>query len=318
MSARQEKDLLREEKIKTMLTGCPTIVKKYMTSTKKRMTSLSRLNYLRYIIDYTDFINSINVKIETAKPMDIDEYVEYTQYDKEGNENGVSIRNTKLAAVKSFYEFLEVNDIIEKNPCRNVKKLKDNREHEVTYLTPEEIKQVREHIVNYDNMWAKRNECIFVLGITTGLRVSAICNIDLSDINLKKHEIKVIEKGNKPRTVKLGTTVCEVIEDWMADREEKLNEKGKTSNALFINPRRERLSTNAVGDMLRQNTNFLDKKISPHKMRSTCGMNLYAQNKDIYMVQEHLGHKNIQNTMIYVKATEKQKQEAANLMDNLF
>ena len=62
----------------------------------------------------------------------------------------------------------------------------------------------------------------------------------------------------------------------------------------------------------------IDKNITPHKMRSTCGMNLYNKTGDIYLTQNVLGHSNIKNTMIYVKATEKQQRAAVNTLDSLY
>ena len=79
------------------------------------------------------------------------------------------------------------------------------------------------------------------------------------------------------------------------------------------------MSAEAVGEMLKAAVKEagINKKITPHKMRSTCGMNLYGKTGDIYLTQSVLGHENINNTKIYVKATEEQRKRAADILDDL-
>ena len=214
-----------------------------------------------------------------------------------------------------------INDIVTKNPADRVKKIKNNEEKNVVYLNEDEIAEIRENIyycVNTeDNQFVNRNLAIFNIGVTTGLRVSAIININVDDIDFKEMSMQVIEKGNKYRTVFIGENTMDSIKKWLVDRDKILKDNNKTSDALFLNSHGERITISCIRYMLKRETSFLGKNITPHKLRSTCAMNLYDKTHDIYLVQQQLGHKNIQNTEIYAKASEKRRRDATNILDNI-
>ena len=114
MSGREEQDRRIEQWIEERLNNAPQILQDYMLSIKKR-TSTTRRAYLGYLNQYIGYMNMIGVELTEVKPMHIDRYIAHIS---EGN--GPSIVNTKLAAVTSFYNFLERNGFVEKNPCSKI------------------------------------------------------------------------------------------------------------------------------------------------------------------------------------------------------
>jgi integrase/recombinase XerD len=134
---------------------------------------------------------------------------------------------------------------------------------------------------------------------------------------MDNNKISVIEKGNKKRDIFFGNNTKESLKTWMEDRK---NIIGNNTGALFISKNKTRMSRNAVSDMLKNATKEakINKHITLHKMGSTFGRNFYEQTKDIYLTQNMMGHSNIKNTMIYVKATEEQERKAANVFDSLY
>lgn len=306
MSGRQEQEQQIEKWIKDKLDKQPQIIQDYMLSIKRK-TSSTRRAYLGYIIQYYGFIERQGLKLTEVKPMHLDRFIDHIS---EGNGN--SIVNAKLAAVTDFYEFLRKNGFVADNPCKDIDKLKQEKKDTVIYMTEDEIKQIKKNAVSSKIKYANRDLCIITLGCATGLRVSAIRNIDIEDINFNDKIIKVIEKGDKKRDIYIGDNTARIIKVWMEDREKIF---GNNTGALFMSQKGNRMAVRTIEDMIHNAAKGIDKHITPHKMRSTCAMKLYEKTSDIYLTAQQLGHSNISNTMIYAKATEERRREAAALLD---
>ena len=306
MSGREEQDFQRETWIQEKLNDQPRLLKDYMLSIKNK-TSSTRKAYLGYLIQFVDFMKENEIDIENARPMHIDRYIDYIS---EGN--GVSIVNTKLAAVSNFYGFLIKNELAKTNPIDADMRLKSEKEDRVIYMTDSEVERVKRRAINKNERHSNRDLCIITLGCATGLRVSAIRNIDIEDIDFENKSIRVIEKGNKERFVFIGDNTINVIKAWMKDRESKY---GNNSGPLFLSQKGNRISVRTIEEMIHNVSYGLGKHITPHKMRSTCAMKLYNRTSDIYLTAQQLGHKNVATTMIYAKATDEKRREAAAILD---
>jgi site-specific recombinase XerD len=193
--------------------------------------------------------------------------------------------------------------------------MKDNPQ--VTYLTTKEIKKILKYVEkNADNKFKNRDLCILKLGFATGLRVSAIVQIDIDDIDFANNQIKVTEKGNRHEYILFGEQVKEQLLLWLDDRE-KYFPNCKT-NALFVSLKNNRLSVDRLRDMLHNYTkNVTDKNVTPHVMRHSCATNLYEKTGDIYLCASQLHHKNVSTTQRYAEISKSRKTEAANILDKL-
>lgn len=306
MSGRQEQDRAMERWIEERLILQPQILRDYMLSIKRK-TSSTRKAYLGYLIQFMGFTDNQGIKLTEVKPMHIDRYIDHIS-----KGNGPSIVNTKLAAVGDFYDFLTKNGLVKSNPYSSDMKLNQDKSETVVYMTDDEIKKVKTAAVNAKVKYASRDLCIITLGCATGLRVSAIRNIDIEDIDFENKSIKVIEKGNKKREVFIGDNTIQTIKVWMEDRKKIY---GNNTGALFMSQKKNRIAVRTIEDMIHNASKGIDKHITPHKMRSTCAMRLYEKTGDIYLTAQQLGHANISNTMIYAKATNERRREAAELLD---
>lgn len=319
MSGRQEKDKLMEIKINNYIKDADYLIKKYIGSIYKRTTQ-TRFIYATYLVAFEKYMKNQNIQLINVKPMDIDDYIKYVSIDKNGKENGSQIINARLSAIISFYDFLIENKIVNDNPCSRKKKMAVPEKTSVTYMTPIEVKKLIKTIKCGKGRYKKyinRDVAIVEIGCSIGLRVSAIVNIDIEDIDMDNNKIEVIEKGKRKRAVFFGENTKESILNWINDRKEIM---GNSTGALFVSKNKTRMSRDAVSDMLKSAVKEagIDKPITPHKMRSTCAMNLYQKKGDIYLVQQQLGHKSIANTMIYAKATQDQMIDAAVALDSIF
>lgn len=323
MTGRQENSLKIEAKIEKLLEGQPDILAKYYRSVSAEgKTSQTKKVYVYHLIEYFNYliehgINPGNVNsYKRIRKADIAEYIEATKYrrDKFNNlvENGESIRRGRIIAIKSFYGFLYENEYIDFNPCDKVKMPPFKDERNVVALTDKEINTIKERIIMDNTIYRDRDLAIFTLGIRTGLRVTAITEINIEDVNFDENFITVTEKGNKRRDVYFGNDTKEALLRWIANR-------GYVdgTNALFINKRKERISRAVAGNLLKKYAYGFNKKITPHKMRATCATTLYDKTKDIYLVADVLGHKNIANTRRYADISEKRRREAAGILDTI-
>lgn len=329
MTGRDEIDYKNEEWISKKLINCPKILNDYMSSTKGNKTSWSRRNYLGYLIQFLNYLSDNNYDINNIKvyndikPLDINHYMDFISFRYvNGNKisNKAGIKAAKLFAVSDFFEFLFNNDIIEKNPCKKVEVPKDKEEKNITSLTTEEIRVIQNNIINRGKKRGKRYNtrdlCIISLGFTTGLRVSAITEINVSDIDFDNNTITVIEKGNIKRKIMIGDKTKELLLKWINERN-KLLIGHEPTDALFINKNKTRISTTSIRKMIAKESYNINKHVTPHKMRSTCATNLYEATGDIYLVQAQLGHSNIANTRRYAKISNEKITLATSILNNL-
>lgn len=329
MTGREESNRQYELRTKKEIEKMPKVIQDYSYSLSN-FTPCSKFIYIVHIKTFVDFLNKECYisgddynDFKSIKKMDIDKYMEYSRINpKTGKEYSVNTRNARLAAVTNLFDFLLDNDIIDKNPCYKVDKVKGNKEQNVTYLTKEEVEDIKVKILTTDrsseheDLWKYRDYAIFILAFSTGMRKSAIRGINIDDLDLKKKEVKVIEKRNETKIVYLSTQTCDAIKKWIKIREQILD--GKEVDALFISNRKQRISVKPFDDIIHKYTKDLGKNITPHKLRSTCAMNLYEATGDIYLVAQQLGHKNIRNTQIYAKATAQKMKDTAELMDKIY
>lgn len=330
MNARQEVDKKNIKTMRNILSNCPDIVTDYINSLTNK-TTYTKLVYARYMKLFVDYIN-VKFKFDInnpkaykkIKPMDISSYIETIKYTEEGAEKSASYVNAQLAAIKGFFEFLELNDMIPVNPCRKIKQIKDQKIHEITVITDEDFLIMLKNIQNgtgnhkaraIQKKWINRDVALLMLGLTTGLRISAIVGINVDDVDFKKKYIIVTEKGNKQNKILIGDKTIEFLKLWLDDRNKYVN---KDERALFVCKTGKRMSVDAVEKRFVQIAEGTGKKITPHKMRATCATRLYEQTGDIYLVQQQLGHKNIKNTERYAKVSEQKMAEAANILNNIF
>ena len=216
----------------------------------------------------------------------------------------------------SFFQFL-VPDYISINPVSSTQrpKMKDNPN--VTYLDPQEISKILNDVKNNskDSM-TNRDLAILKLGFSTGLRVSAIAQIDISDVDFNNNQIRVTEKGDRDNYILIGENLKNQLLLWTKDREEYFDTK--STNALFISQWGKRISTDAIRKLIRKYSNGITTKhITPHVMRHSCATNLYEQTGDIYLCAKQLNHKNVATTQRYAEISKEKQKQATDILDGL-
>lgn len=323
MSGRYEKEMAFENKTKLKLQKEPMILTEYYYSLIGSGKSYATAyNYICYVINFLNFTykkkhpEDFYLNIRSAH---INKYIaslRTREINGEVKRTSDSIKTVHWSALNSFFQFL-IPEYINDNPVTNTQrpKMKDNPN--VTYLTSEEISKVLKYVEdNAAEKFKNRDLCLFKLGFTTGLRLSALIQIDINDIDFVHNQIKVTEKGDRDEYVMFGEQLKNQLLLWIKDRKRYFSDCD--TNALFISQYKKRLSAAMVGKLITKYTeNVTDKHVTPHVMRHSCATNLYEKTGDIYLCASQLNHKNVSTTQRYAEISKSRKAEATNILDNL-
>lgn len=323
MSGRYEKEMELERKIKNRLKDVPSIIGEYyyslIGSGKSYETAYKYINYIIAFYNFTFETHPDEQFYLQVKPLHINRFIASLRT-KEVNgkveRTSDSIRSVYWSALNSFFQFL-IPDYIKSNPVVSTKRPKVKDNPNVTYLTPEEISKLMRNVEeNAQDKFKNRDLCILKVGFSTGLRISAIVQIDIDDVDLKHNKIKVTEKGDYDNYVMFGENLKTQIQLWLKDREKYFS--NCDSKALFISQIGQRISDDTVAEMLKKySKGATDKHVTPHVMRHSCATNLYEQTGDIYLCAKQLHHKNVATTQRYAELSTERQKRAANILDDM-
>ena len=323
-SGRLEKETIEFNKIENKLKFLPRIFGDYyytLRAEKKSYRTIEEyINSVKHFMDYFTDGKPDDYFYKKVETMDINRYLislETKTVNGQTVPTSSGFRFHRWSSLNSFFEFLVDTEKIAKNPVAKKSRPKVTDNPSVTYLTEEEIGSIIEKIKDEakDSM-VNRDLCLFMLGVTTGLRVAATIQINIEDIDFNKGTIPVVEKRNKVFDVIIGKNLMAVLKAWIADRQIYFGDI--ETNALFISQHGKRISYDAVRKLLIKYTDGVtDKKITPHCLRHTCATNLYEKTGDIYLASAQLHHSNISTTMRYAEISDKKMQRANAILDDL-
>ena len=322
MNGRIEKEIEAKAKMEKKLSKLPNIFTAFynwMDARDKTYTTMN--NYINHVVDFMKFYTKGEPDEDfysNVTDEDIESYMTYIKRKSargKDTEVGDDIRAARWSSLNTFYKFLMQKKYIKENPMAQTERPKIRTQHSVTYMTPKEIQSVFNRIeMEGRPMTKNRDRCIIALGLGTGLRVSAIVNINVEDIDFKTNNIRVIEKGRKVREISFSNHLRKSLLVWLNDRARFFG--GGETGPLFISQKKNRMSVDSVQGVVKKYTSHLDKHITPHKLRSSAAMNLYSAGIGIMTIASVLGHENITTTQRYAEAYDAEVQSATSILDN--
>ena len=225
--------------------------------------------------------------------------------------------------MRSFYNYFYENEKISSNPASLVPVPKQH-EKEIIRLEPNEVAILLDQVDEGTNLTKKEKEyhnktryrdiALLTLLLGTGMRVSECVGIDLQDINFDVNGIKIRRKGGNEAVVYFGDEVELALLDYLEERDHIIPCEGH-EEALFLSLQNKRISVRAVENLVKKYASRVTtlKKITPHKLRSTYGTELYKATEDIYLVADVLGHKDVNTTRRHYAAQQDEaRRKAAN------
>lgn len=202
-----------------------------------------------------------------------------------------------LTVFNSFYKYLLFMDKIKSNPCDGIKAPKLEKKLP-TYLTNEEIAKLFN--IRLTKPVDYRNKAILEVMYATGARISEVINLELNQIDFEECIIRVVGKGKKERIIPLDDVAIEALDNYINNYRPFLI-KNETCNYVFLNKNGEKISRQMIFKILKNLANKagITKEISPHTLRHSFASNLLNNGADLRVIQELLGHENLETTEIY-------------------
>lgn len=334
------------EKLRELLKPLPPYVKTYFRGIETQTSSKTRIAYAYDLHIFFEFLQKENpvlqkleIKditlshLEQLKPLDISDYMEYIKYyhSTADHVNGERGQKRKLASLKSFYNFLYKNEMISNNPAALVD-LPKLHEKNIVRLDVDEVAILLDEVEQGDKLSKKqqayhaktkvRDLAIMTLLLGTGIRVSECVGLNIQDVDFRNSGIKIYRKGGKEMIVYFGEEVEAALSDYLKERKHVIAEKGST-DALFLSLQKKRMSVRSVENLVKKYSRTVTtlKNITPHKLRSTYGTNLYQETNDIYLVADVLGHSDVNTTRKHYAALDdyqrRRARTAVRLRENI-
>lgn len=214
-----------------------------------------------------------------------------------------------ISAIKSFFRFLVSEGRIEDNPARLIETPRTSlRLPEV--LTQEEIERLLAQ-PNENVSRGRRDRAMLECLYATGLRVSELVNLKISNVNLEAGYLRTLGKGSKERLVPIGDTALEAIKDYLSDGRPDFT-KGRISPYVFLSSRCHPLSRQGFWKIIKKYglKAGIKKRISPHSIRHSFATHLIGAGADLRSVQVMLGHEDISTTQIYTHVSREHLKKA--------
>jgi len=269
---------------------------------EKNLSNNTIIAYKKDIEAFIDFIQKSN--ITNAININRENISDFTKYLSYNNIKPSSIVR-KIASIKGFFRFLNTRREIKNNPSINASTPKIPKRLPKV-ISVEEIEKILTNKMNSEE------RAIFELLYATGLRVSELVNLNMIDIDLKENTVRTIGKGSKERIIPHGKKAKNAIKLYLQERENKikiLNPKYLNKEKVFLNQHGGAISRQYVYNFIKEQGKHINKEISPHTIRHSFATHLLENGADLRIVQELLGHTNIETTQLYTHISKKRLKE---------
>ncbi len=314
----EKRDLLNMQRVGKYLEGLPEYCFDFFTGIELNTSSLTRVNYAMDLAIFYDYISKYIFKKDKSKVMlkDLDtleakhiesflSYLSFYELNDKTFKNTENGKARKLASVRSFFKYLFNHDLISKNVVSKVPTPKLHTK-EIVRLESDEIEKMLDAVndptsfterqKNYNKNTKVRDNAMVTLFLGTGIRVSELVGLNVEDFDFSQNAFKVTRKGGNQTILYYPNEVKYAVEEWLSIR--KTLPIKEDEHALFLSLQNRRICTRSVENVVKKFAKESTplKKISPHKLRSTFGTNLYRETNDIYIVADVLGHKDVNTT----------------------
>ena len=334
----QQKDIENIKKLREMMKELPPFCTEFFRGIEPRTSTRTRIAYAYDLSVFFDFLKKENPVFAKMERMDfkleqldqitvtdLEEYMEYLKY--RFNEQNHEIMNQergimrKISSLKSFYNYFFRTEKLTTNPAALVR-LPKLHDKEIIRLDVDEVALLLDAVEQGEGLTEKqkafhkrtrlRDLALLTLLLGTGIRVSECVGLDINDVDFKNGGIHIHRKGGKEVTVYFGSEVENALQDYLDERFGIIPEEG-SEQALFLSMQRKRMNVRSVENLVKKYAHIVTplKKITPHKLRSTYGTNLYRETGDIYLVADVLGHSDVNTTKKHYAALEDERRRSA-------
>lgn len=316
---RDEENILKIREIRKHL---PPFCGEFFRGIEQYTTPLTRLGYARDLKLFFDFLvaeteefygkpilqfdtNDLDKVTSTHLEMFL-EYITLYRIDGKTYRNGERARCRKLSSVRALLKYFYKKEAITANVGSKIDTPKVH-ESQIIRLELDEVGKVLdlaesgEDMTNMQKGFHKhtqaRDYAMLSLFLGTGIRISECVGLNIDDFDFSQNAFQVTRKGGNKVILYFNEEVSDALQNYILERKNIKAQPG-SEKALFLSLQNKRISVRAVEKLVKKYSQIVNplKKITPHKLRSTFGTNLYRQTKDIYVVADVLGHKDVNTT----------------------
>lgn len=334
----EEKNIENIKKLRELVKELPPYVTTFFRGIEPHTASRTRIAYAIDLKVFFEFIRNSNPiykdkslreidfeLIKNLQAVDIEEYLEYLKYyigpdGKEITNSEAGIKR-KLSALRSFFNYFHTHQIIDTNPTLQVRVPKLHEKNiirmdaneVVEFLdTVESGNKLTKNQMMFHKKTKIRDLALTTLLLGTGIRVSECVGLNIRDVDFNNDRINITRKGGYESFVYFGDEVRNALLEYLEERKKMVPLDGH-ENALFLSSRMQRISVRNVEVLVKKyaTSSVTTKKITPHKLRSTYGTQLYKETGDIYLVADVLGHKDVNTTKKHYAALEEERRRSA-------
>lgn len=333
-------DLLK--RLREIREDLPDFCGEFFAGVENQTTELTRLNYaydLRLFFHYLstntrafkgkDGASFFISDLEKVTISHLEGFLEWlTCYSYQGKEYSNEERGKarKLSTVRTFFKYFFNKGLLPSNVASKIPTPK-LREKEIVRLEVDEAANLLDtadngggltkHSRSFHKITKQRDVALLTLLLGTGIRVSECVGLNLADIDFNSNAFTVTRKGGSRAILYFSNEVAFALQDYINGERKKAEDTSIEKDALFLSLQKKRICVRAVENLVKKYAKIISplKKISPHKLRSTYGTELYRASGDIYMVADVLGHRDVNTTKKhYAAITEEHRRKAANLV----
>ena len=338
----KEKNRQQKLRLRQLLDQLPSWAKDYIYSKEVTSQTSTLISYCYDLLTFFSFLKDknpllhdtdiINLKLEVLDHLSSEDIIEYQRYlelnvdNDHFHENGKKAIARKMTPLRGLYQYHYARKNIKDNPMILVPLPKLKKDKNIVRMNAYEVQSILAAIEQGNEQMSdrqrklclktqKRDLAILVLMLNTGIRVSECNGLDLNDVDLRANTLTIVRKGGGQDVLYFGDAVSEALDDYIHTERELINPQTGHEKALFFSRQGKRISVDAIENLVKKYAKIAvpNKKITPHKLRSTYGTALYRETGDIRLVADVLGHENVNTTIDYYAAIEDEhKQMAAN------
>ena len=335
MQGRLENKLKTENKIMEMIEGCPDYLVNYAYNIMSSREPRTCKEYIRKVKQFLTFLNKDYSQIDIASvtDSDISRYImsiETKKVKKRDSDGRIKTEIVPASAshikgthttLMGFFSYLQMKGYIRDNPVKLVGRIKREDVIERRKLTEEDLKKILKAVNDLnetEDFYKTRDIAILMLFMNTGMRETALTEINLSDINFSKNTLRIIDKRHTEHKYFINEKLKRALMKYIGKRNQFLRLRGEESDALFVTQKSGRISSSTVNELVKKYTyEALGQKLSPHKLRAAYCTILYDKTHDIEFVREAVGHRSVSVTQRYIAKDGQDKIKASNMMADL-
>lgn len=312
-------------RIEKKLTGQPEYLRDWIESMyAARKSPKTVYNYLNNVLAFMDFaeesygITKTEAGLNRITPRIINKYFIKIQTKEEDGDivsTSISFCKGNWFALNSFFQYMTVIKLADENVMQDISKPQgaDQDVSKKDLLTLEDFNRMLKCVAG-DNSYEKiRNRAMLQILMTTGIRCSALCELNIEDVDTEQQILKVVDKRDQYYDIPLNDDAYFDILRWIGIRSRFA--RGKKSPALFLSRLGNRIDRNVVYDLVSEVTEkAIGKALSPHKIRGGFCSILYEQTHDIEFVRKAVGHKDVNTTQRYITTDNSERRMAGDII----